>query len=55
MNADAVRQAVILIPFMLAGLGLGMLSDRFLSEKVIRKLIMIMLIISGAALMINSR
>lgn len=55
MNADAVRQAVILIPFMLAGLGLGMLSDRFLSEKVIRKLVMIMLIASGIALMINSR
>ena len=55
MNADAVRQAVILIPFMLAGLELGMLSDRFLSEKVIRKLVMIMLIISGVALMINSR
>lgn len=55
MNADAVRQAVILIPFMLAGLELGMLSDRFLSEKVIRKLVMIMLIISGIALMINSR
>lgn len=49
-----VKQAIILIPFMLIGLVFGMLSGKFLDEKVIKKLVIIMLIISGVALIINN-
>lgn len=51
---DIVKQAIILIPFMLIGLVFGMLSGKFLDEKVIKKLVIIMLIISGVALIINN-
>lgn len=51
---DILKQVVILIPFMLAGLLLGMLSSRFLDEKIVKKLVIVMLVISGAALVINN-
>lgn len=51
---DIVKQAIILIPFMLIGLVFGMLSGKFLDEKVIKTLVIIMLIISGVALIINN-
>ena len=51
---DIVKQAIILIPLMFIGLALGMLSVKFLDEKVIKKLVIIMLIISGIALVINN-
>lgn len=47
---DVLKQSVMLIPFMLAGLCLGMLSSRFLNEKIVKKLVIVMLIISGIAL-----
>lgn len=54
ISFNIVKQAIILIPFMLIGLFLGMLSGKFLDEKVIKKLVIIMLIISGVALIINN-
>lgn len=47
---DVLKQSVVLIPFMLAGLCFGMLSSRFLNEKIVKKLVIVMLIISGIAL-----
>lgn len=51
---DILKQAVILIPFMLTGLLLGMLSSKFLNENLVKKLVIVMLIVSGAALVINN-
>lgn len=51
---DIFKQAVILIPLMLIGLVLGMLSVKYLDEKIIRKLVIIMLIISGITLTLNN-
>lgn len=51
---DIVKQAMILIPFMLTGLILGMLSGKILDEKLIKKLVIIMLIVSGIALILNN-
>ena len=42
------------MPLMLIGLALGKLSGKFLDEKVIKKLVIVMLIISGIALIINN-
>ncbi|MDO5522128.1 MAG: sulfite exporter TauE/SafE family protein [bacterium] len=54
ITLEALKQAVILLPLMLLGLFLGMISSKILDEKTVKKLVIIMLIISGIALVINS-
>ena len=54
LTFDVLRQAVILLPFMLIGLGSGMLSGKFLDEKIVRKLVIVMLIVSGSALILTN-
>lgn len=49
-----LKQAVILIPFMLAGVFLGMKSGNVLNEKLIKKIVIILLIISGVVLIVNN-
>lgn len=51
---DIVKQVIILIPFMLIGLILGIFSGKFLDEKFIKKLVIIMLMVSGIALILNN-
>ncbi len=51
---DILKQALVLIPFMLVGLLLGMLSGKVLNEKVVKKIVIVMLVISGVALVMNS-
>lgn len=51
---DILEQAVILIPIMLIGLWLGMLSSKVLNEKIVKRIVIIMLMVSGAALIINN-
>lgn len=51
---DILKQAVVLIPFMLVGLALGMGSSKVLDEKIIKKIVIVMLIVSGVALLGNS-
>lgn len=51
---QTIKQAVVLIPLMLLGLALGMFSSKILNEKWVEKIVIIMLIISGLALVINS-
>ena len=54
LTADVVRSALPLFPFMLAGLLLGMRSGSLLNERTVRRLVIVALIISGAALIVNS-
>lgn len=54
ISFDILKQAVILIPFMLVGLKSGMFSGKVLDEKIISKIIITMLIISGIALIMNN-
>lgn len=54
ITLDIVKRAIMLVPLMLIGLVLGMLSGRILDEKIIRKLVIVMLIVSGIALIINN-
>lgn len=51
---DILKQAIILVPLMLIGLVLGMLSGKVLKESVVKKVVIIMLMISGVALVVNS-
>jgi uncharacterized membrane protein YfcA len=54
LSAEIFRQALMLLPFMFIGVGLGIFSGKVLNEKLVKRLIVIMLIISGASLIINS-
>lgn len=54
MTWDVCRQAAMLLPFMLLGLCLGMWSGKFLNEKIVKRLVVLMLMVSGAALIIGS-
>lgn len=50
----ALKQALILSPFMLAALFLGMKSGKLIDEKRVRRLVIILLIVSGAALIVGN-
>lgn len=49
----AVKQVLVLAPVMLLGLFLGMLSSRFINDKIVKKLVILLLIVSGVLLIIN--
>ncbi len=49
-----MKQALIMVPFMLAGLWLGMKSSSFLNEKTVKKCVIVLLVISGALLIIQN-
>jgi len=51
---DVLKQAMFLIPLMITGLILGMFSGKYLDEKIIRKLVIFMLIVSGAVLILHN-
>lgn len=54
ITLDIWKQAVILVPFMLLGLFLGMKSGRVLDDKLVKKLVIVMLIVSGMVLIVNN-
>jgi len=54
ITAAAVQQALWLAPVMLVSLWLGMKAGRFIQEKTAKKIVLMMLLISGIALIINS-
>ena len=51
---DSLKKALMLMPFMMIGLGGGMLSAGFIDEKLAKKIVVVMLIISGTALFIQA-
>lgn len=54
LTFEVCKQAVLLLPLMLLGLVLGILSGKFLNEKIVKKLVVILLIVSGVMLILNS-
>lgn len=50
ITLDIAKQAVVLVPFMFTGLFLGMKSSSILDEKIVRKAVIGMLLLSGIAL-----
>ena len=53
LTFDAFRQVLMLAPFMLAGLILGILSGKVMKETIVQKLVIVLLIVSGAALLVQ--
>ncbi|NBH16480.1 sulfite exporter TauE/SafE family protein [Clostridiaceae bacterium] len=54
LTKEAAVQAVFLYPAMFAGLFAGMKSGSLLDEKIVKKLVIVMLIVSGGALIFQS-
>ena len=54
LTPAALRQAVLLVPAMLLGLGLGIVSGRLLNERRVKQAVVVMLMLSGGALLFNN-
>lgn len=54
ITLDVFKRAVIMLPFMFAGLLLGIFSGKFINEKIVRKAVIILLAISGLSLIITA-
>ena len=54
ITPGTVRQAVVVVPVLLVGMFAGMKSGSFLNEKTVKKLVIVMLLLSGAALVITN-
>ena len=54
LTFDILKQAAVLIPAMLTGLFLGIKSSQILDERIVKKTVIIMLLISGIALIVNN-
>lgn len=54
ITSNILKQAVLLVPFMLLGLFLGIKSSKVLDDKLVKKLVIVMLIVSGVALIVNN-
>lgn len=53
ITLSALRQALTLAPFMLIGLVAGMLSAKIIDERMVKRIVIIMLIVSGIALILT--
>lgn len=54
LTVTALKRALVLVPFMLIGLFAGMLSAGRISEHVVKKIVIILMIVSGVALILNN-
>jgi len=54
MTMEAIKQAMLMMPVMLLGLFLGMKSALFLDEKKAKRVVIILLLLSGIALILKN-
>ena len=54
ITMESLKRALILSPFMLIGLGAGMFSAGKISEKIVKRIVIILLIVSGLALILTN-
>ncbi|WP_029319162.1 sulfite exporter TauE/SafE family protein [Butyrivibrio sp. AE3004] len=54
ITVAALKKALFLVPFMLMGLGAGMASSKKIDDSIIKKIVIVMLIISGTALILTN-
>ncbi len=53
-TSETLKQSILLMPFMLIGLFAGIAGSKHLDEKFIRKLVILLLILSGIALIVKN-
>ena len=54
ITLETAKQSLMLVPVMLVGLFAGMASGKILNERVVKKIVIVMLIVSGVALIVNN-
>ena len=54
INYEIFKNALILFPFMLIGLFAGMFLAKVVSEKIVKNIVIVLLILSGISLILNS-
>ena len=54
ITLSSLKMSLMMVPFMLLGLFAGMKSSTFLDEKVVKKIVIVLLILSGIVLVINN-
>lgn len=54
ITMESLKRALILSPFMLIGLVAGMLSAGKISERIVKRIVIILLIVSGIALILTN-
>lgn len=54
ITADSLKQTVVLLPVMLGGLFAGIGGSRILNERIVKRLVTVLLIVSGAVLVITN-
>ncbi len=55
LTSAVARQAAILFPFMLIGLFAGIKSGNLLNERVVKRMVIVLLILSGATLVVTCK
>lgn len=50
ITLQSIQQAILLMPFMLAGLFAGMKSSQVLDDRIVKRLVIVLLILSGVVL-----
>lgn len=54
ITLETLKSSLLLIPFMLIGLWCGIFSGKFINEKIVKKLVIILLMISGIILILKN-
>ena len=54
ITKDTVLLAIKLLPLVLLGLGMGIAASKRLHERTARRIVIVMLILSGAVLMVSN-
>ena len=54
INLAIMKQAVLLLPYMIIGLSMGILLSKKISEKLVKRSVVILLILTGISLIINN-
>lgn len=54
ITLSSLKMSLMMVPFMLLGLFAGMKSSTYLDEKVVKKIVILLLILSGIVLVINN-
>ena len=54
ITVSSLKMSLMMLPFMLIGLFAGIKSSTFLDEKVVKKILIVLLILSGVALVLNN-
>lgn len=54
LTFDILKMALMIVPFVIGGLALGMFCGKFINENIVKKIVIVMLALSGVSLIVTS-